>query len=370
MLLGIGGDRDLEIADRLRRGDEIGGRSIAVGSGFVGRVEAGRRIAAQRDDVAHAGFVIVAKRLVDLAARGADAGQMRRGLHRRFAHDALDRRMGALARRAAGAIGDRDETGLSGSSRSIASHKVRLHLLGLGREELERDLDRRAGAAEGDRFRGHQANSRRRFGKASEMTRGSSASQNATVSLPASPLAGGTTLHADAGEPRLGKIALDLVDREAEAAMRELLAQEFLVVGVEIDDMRAARPAAAPAPPRQRAGGIVEEVQHLMDDDEIVGVALDRRRVDVALAQLRRVGGPPDRCGRAPARASPGSGRRRPRASRAGRAARACGRCRCRDRADRGTASSPIMSTIAASTRSSGACSARIWSQSAARAAK
>ncbi len=36
----------------------------------------------------------------------------------------------------------------------------------------------------------------------------------------------------------------------------------------------------------QRPGRIVEEVQHLMDDDEVVAVALDRRRVDVALAEL------------------------------------------------------------------------------------
>ena len=36
---------------------------------------------------------------------------------------------------------------------------------------------------------------------------------------------------------------------------------------------------------RKRARGIVEEVQDLMHDDEVVGVALHRRRVDVALAQ-------------------------------------------------------------------------------------
>ena len=57
MLLRIGPDRDLEIADRLGVGDEVGGRPIAVGMRLVGRVEAGRRIAAQRDDMAHAGAV-------------------------------------------------------------------------------------------------------------------------------------------------------------------------------------------------------------------------------------------------------------------------------------------------------------------------
>ncbi len=35
-----------------------------------------------------------------------------------------------------------------------------------------------------------------------------------------------------------------------------------------------------------RAGRIVEIMQHLMDDDEIVEVALDRQSIDVALAEL------------------------------------------------------------------------------------
>ena len=117
------------------------------------------------------------------------------------------------------------------------------------------------------------------------MTRGSSAIHSATVSLPASPFAGGDALRANRGQTRLGEIALDLVDREAEAPMRELVAQEFLVMGGEIDHQE---PPARPQRPRgfgERARGIVEEVQHLVDDDEVIGVALDRRRVDVALAQ-------------------------------------------------------------------------------------
>ncbi len=67
--------------------------------------------------------------------------------------------------------------------------------------------------------------------------------------------------------------------------MRELFAQDLFVVGGEIDHQQA---AARPQRSRRfahRARGIVEEVQHLMDDDEVVGVALDRRRVDVALPQ-------------------------------------------------------------------------------------
>src|SRR5437764_9633953 len=49
-----------------------------------------------------AGFPIVAGDGVDLVARGRNAGQVRRGLQRGFLADAAHRRMGALARRAAG----------------------------------------------------------------------------------------------------------------------------------------------------------------------------------------------------------------------------------------------------------------------------
>ena len=67
--------------------------------------------------------------------------------------------------------------------------------------------------------------------------------------------------------------------------MGELVAQEFLVMGVEIDHREP--PARGQRPRRfaKRPRRIVEEVQHLVDDDQIIGVALDRRGVDVALAE-------------------------------------------------------------------------------------
>src|SRR6202044_4281276 len=105
---------------------------------------------------------------------------------------ALDQRMGALARRAAGAVSDRDEGGIERLETRGRLPQVRLHVRAFRREKLEGDTNLRAGAAQRKGFRSHHANSVSRFRKSSEMTRGSSAIHSATVSLPASPLAGGT----------------------------------------------------------------------------------------------------------------------------------------------------------------------------------
>ena len=174
MLLGIGPDRDLEIADLLGVGDEFGGRPVAVRVRLVGRVEARRRIAAQGHDMAHAGAVIGGKRLADFVPRRADAGQMRRRLHRRFANEPRDRRVGALAGRAACAVGDRDESRVERLEPPRRLPEARLHLARLRRKELEGDADGRARPAQRNVLHGHQANSASAFGNRSEMIRGSS----------------------------------------------------------------------------------------------------------------------------------------------------------------------------------------------------
>ena len=64
---GIGGDRNFERRDRLQAGDQLGGIGIAAGM----RRELGARlgrIAAQRDDVAHAELPIIPGDRVDLVA--------------------------------------------------------------------------------------------------------------------------------------------------------------------------------------------------------------------------------------------------------------------------------------------------------------
>src|ERR1700731_3068012 len=78
MLLGIGGDGNLDVGiTLLDAGDEFGRGLVAIRMRGVGGADAAGRIAAQRDDVADAGLVIAADDIVDLAARGADTGQVR-----------------------------------------------------------------------------------------------------------------------------------------------------------------------------------------------------------------------------------------------------------------------------------------------------
>src|ERR1700712_560455 len=87
-------------------------------------------------------------------------------------------------------------------------------------------------------------------------------------------------------EPGIGHEAGDLVLREAEPAMRMVGAQAFFQMWREVDDEKAPpRPQGAGCL-AQRPRGVVEIVQHLMQDDEIEAVALDREREHVALAQL------------------------------------------------------------------------------------
>ena len=66
---------------------------------------------------------------------------MRRRRQRGFGEDALDGRVRALAGRAAGAIGDRDEVRLERREPRDRLPQRLFHLLGLRREELERDAD-------------------------------------------------------------------------------------------------------------------------------------------------------------------------------------------------------------------------------------
>ncbi len=143
MFFGIGRDRDFDIGIALLDAlDQVRRTLIAVGMRLIGGADAGGGIAAQRHDVADADVVIARHHVVDLAFGGADAGQMcGRGQPGLF-QDAGDGRVGALSGRSPGAIGHRDEIGGERRQPVDGLPKGALHLLGLGRKELEGDFGR------------------------------------------------------------------------------------------------------------------------------------------------------------------------------------------------------------------------------------
>ena len=141
MFLRISRHGDLEIADALDAGDQIGGVLVAARMRRVFAAGAAYRIAAQCHDVAHAGVAIIAHDAVDFLARRGDAGQMRRRRQRGFRQDALDRRVRAFARRTAGAVGDGDEIRRQRRQSLDRLPQRLVHPCRLRREELERDMD-------------------------------------------------------------------------------------------------------------------------------------------------------------------------------------------------------------------------------------
>src|SRR5579871_5622996 len=158
---------------------------------LIFQADAAGRIAAQRHDVAHACGAIIAHHLVDLLAARLDASEMRGGNERGLAEDALDGRVRALARRAAGAVGDGDEARRQRRQALDRIPQVLLHLLRLRREELEGDADRTGIAVvEASRAGGgfsHHATSRP---TSAISVRGSRASHSETAILPSDPSSG------------------------------------------------------------------------------------------------------------------------------------------------------------------------------------
>ena len=111
MAFRVGGDADFKIGDALQPVNKIGGISVTV----LWRLEFIRalgRIASQCHHMTHAGVPIAPGGVIDFAAAVADAGQMRRRNEIGIAQDALHGIESALARAAAGAIGNGDEFGL------------------------------------------------------------------------------------------------------------------------------------------------------------------------------------------------------------------------------------------------------------------
>ena len=228
-------------------------------------------------------------------------------------------RMGAFAGRPAGAVGHRDEGGVQRLEPGRRLPQVRLHLRAFwaGRTRT-RPEPRVPARLRGTGFAAIRRTPRRSWGIESEMIRGSSAIHSATVSLPASPAAGGTRSERTLARPASAR--KPSTSCTAKPSRRWANSSRRNSWSWASKSTSASRPPGRQRPRRlaKRARRIVEEVQHLVDDDQVVGVALDRRGVDVALAQLRHCAGPPHRCGCARAPASPRSGRRRRRGPRAG----------------------------------------------------
>ncbi len=111
MRLRVSGDRNLEIRHLTQASDQFGGarKTFGVRREFARLIG---RIAAQGDDVAHAGFPIMLGDLADLGLAGIDAGEMRGGGQASLGDDPRDGAMGPLAGGPARAIGDRDEAGI------------------------------------------------------------------------------------------------------------------------------------------------------------------------------------------------------------------------------------------------------------------
>ncbi len=88
--------------------------------------------------MANTGVPVPADDLIDLVARGIDAGQVCRGLEVGFVEHTLNRAVRPFTRRAAGAIGHGDKGRIERRQTSDRRPQGLLHLLGLGREEFKR----------------------------------------------------------------------------------------------------------------------------------------------------------------------------------------------------------------------------------------
>ena len=105
MTLGMHRDTDRERVELARELDEVG-RVVELARR---QVQVLGRIAAQREHVLHARFGVPAEDLLELRARVRRAREVGHRRHRRLLVDPHDEVVGAFTRRAACAVGHRDE---------------------------------------------------------------------------------------------------------------------------------------------------------------------------------------------------------------------------------------------------------------------
>ena len=146
MLFRIGRDRNVEIPDLSDAFHQLGRTPIAFGMRNERLARTLGRVAAQRHDPGNAGILVAAHHIVDLAFRRTDAGQMRRRLQSSLAPYLPDHAQRAFARRASGTIGHRHEARMQRGEPVQALPEPFLHGVGLGRKELEGELQLRPAA--------------------------------------------------------------------------------------------------------------------------------------------------------------------------------------------------------------------------------
>ena len=257
---------------------------------FVARAGACDGIAAQRHDVADAGIAVAADDLVDFALGGLHTGQMRGGHERGFLDQSRHGGVRALARRTAGAVGDGDEPRADRLEAADGLPQALFHLVRLGRKELERHAD--GGCALGYGTWGHGIwlvlvgihattsmvsvdpalpagafASRPRAGARTAQPEGNG--QLVGLRAPLWGCGGRHVLLRENPQSRLLDPLRDLLRGEPEAAMGELLAQEFHLVRRKVDDHEAAGRTQKASGFANGARGIVEKVQDLMQHDDI-----------------------------------------------------------------------------------------------------
>jgi len=137
VLLGIGCHRDFEVGDGADSADQIGGVLVALRMGFKTHANASRRIAPERQYVADARVPIFSHHGVHFILGRAHTGEMGHGLELCLVANALHRAQGAVARGAAGAIGDGNEIRIDRFKALQGAPEGVLGVAGLGREELE-----------------------------------------------------------------------------------------------------------------------------------------------------------------------------------------------------------------------------------------
>ncbi|MNP35011.1 hypothetical protein D3C76_1283240 [compost metagenome] len=131
----IGGNFDVELVAGFAA-DELH-QLVGVAQLAAGHAHARRQVAAQGDDAADAGFLVLGEQGAQLLAGVADAGQVRGGGDFHLAVQLQHGAYGAVAGGAAGAVGAGEEVRLVGSQLARGGQEFFMPGFGLRGEELE-----------------------------------------------------------------------------------------------------------------------------------------------------------------------------------------------------------------------------------------